>query len=168
MLHANEAGHDGGVIFFIEIDYMEDELTSHEPLNRAIHWIVQSFRARGILVHSDCAQSTGKIPVDMDTLGVDMLSVAGHKLYAPKGVGALYIRKGTRIAKFMHGGEQENRRRSGTLNVPGIVGLGKAAELARLDLESEHQFIAHRRNPAAFPRTVLIDAIIDYVSADLR
>jgi cysteine desulfurase len=91
----------------------------------------------GVPLHVDAVQSVGKIPVDVTTLGCSLLSISAHKIYGPKGVGVLYIRKGTRIAKFMHGGEQENRRRSGTLNVPGIVGLGKAAELARLDLESD-------------------------------
>ena len=92
---------------------------------------------RGVLFHTDAVQTVGKIPVDVAALGCNLLSISAHKIYGPKGVGVLYIKKGTRIAKFMHGGEQENRRRSGTLNVPGIVGIGKAAELARLDLESE-------------------------------
>jgi len=86
------------------------------------------------------------IPVDVAQLGCSLLSISGHKLYGPKGVGALYIRKGTRIAKFMHGGEQETRRRSGTLNVPGIVGLGKAAALARLELETEKRRLTALRD----------------------
>jgi len=89
----------------------------------------------GALMHTDAAQSVGKIPVDVDALGVDLLSIAGHKLYAPKGVGALYVREGIRLAKLMHGAGQEGGRRPGTENVLEIAGLGQACELARLDLE---------------------------------
>ena len=87
-------------------------------------------REHGILTHTDAAQSVGKIPVRVDDLGVDFLSVAGHKLYAPKGVGALYIRSGRTLPKLMHGAGHESNRRAGTENVLEIVGLGKAAELA--------------------------------------
>jgi cysteine desulfurase len=85
---------------------------------------------RGILVHTDAAQSIGKIPVNVDALGVDLLSLAGHKLYAPKGIGALYIREKTPIARFCHGAGQEGGRRAGTENVPWIVGLGEACAIA--------------------------------------
>jgi cysteine desulfurase NifS/selenium donor protein len=97
-------------------------------------------RRHGILVHTDAAQSVGKIPVRVDELGVDFLSVAGHKLYAPKGVGALYIRSGQTLPKLMHGAGHESNRRAGTENVLEIVGLGKAAELAaaRLDGTGRH------------------------------
>ena len=88
-------------------------------------------RARGILFHTDAAQSVGKIPVDVQKLGVDLLSVAGHKLYAPKGVGALYIRRGVNLAKLIHGADHEANRRAGTENVPEIVGLGAAAEIIK-------------------------------------
>jgi cysteine desulfurase len=91
-------------------------------------------RARGITMHTDAAQSLGKIPADVSTLGVDLLSVAGHKLYAPKGVGALYIREGLMPDTFCHGAGQEKGLRAGTENVPGIVGLGKACEIAARDL----------------------------------
>jgi cysteine desulfurase len=88
-------------------------------------------RARGILFHSDAAQSVGKIPVDVERMNVDLLSVAGHKLYAPKGVGALYIRRGVQLEKLMHGADHETNHRAGTENVMEIVGLGKAAEIAQ-------------------------------------
>ena len=91
--------------------------------------------ARGIRVHTDAAQSAGKIPVDVASMGVDLLSLAGHKLYAPKGVGALFIRKGVMLETFMHGAGQEMGRRAGTENILEIVGLGKACELATRNLE---------------------------------
>ncbi len=90
----------------------------------------------GALVHTDAAQSVGRIPVKVNDLGADLLSVAGHKLYAPKGVGALYVRAGVKLAKFIHGAAHEADRRAGTENVPGIVALGEAAALAARDLEA--------------------------------
>jgi cysteine desulfurase len=96
--------------------------------------IAELVRARGVAMHTDAAQSPGKIPVNVSALGVDLLSVAAHKLYAPKGVGALYVRKGLAPEKFCHGAGQERGWRAGTENVPGIVGLGKACEIASRDL----------------------------------
>jgi cysteine desulfurase len=87
-------------------------------------------RERGVLVHTDCAQSLGKVPVDVRDLGVDLLTVAGHKLYAPKGVGALFVRRGVDLEPLIHGAGHERGRRAGTENVPYLVGLGVAAELA--------------------------------------
>ncbi len=92
-------------------------------------------RRHGIVLHSDAAQSLGKIPVRVDDLGVDLLSIAGHKLYAPKGIGALYVRNGVRLEKFCHGAGQERGWRAGTENVLEIVGLGKACEVAGRDLD---------------------------------
>lgn len=92
-------------------------------------------RKHNILFHSDAAQSLGKIAVDVNEMGVDLLSVAGHKLYAPKGIGALYIRSGVKLEKLIHGADHERNLRAGTENVLEIVGLGKAAEIARRDLE---------------------------------
>ena len=87
-------------------------------------------RERGVPVHTDAVQAAGRIALDVNALGVDLLSISGHKLYGPKGIGALYIRRGTRVAPFVIGGHQERRRRGGTENVPAIAGLGKACELA--------------------------------------
>ena len=103
-------------------------------------------RERGILVHSDAAQAVGKIPVDVRQLGVDLLSIAGHKLYAPKGVGALYIRRGLALPKFIHGAGHERNLRAVTENVAGIVGLGTACEVAGRDLEQEGRRLARLRD----------------------
>jgi len=97
-------------------------------------------RKRGIIFHVDAVQSFGKIPVNVDDLGADLLTVSGHKIYGPKGIGALYVRKGTRWRPTLfHGGAQERLRRAGTENVPGIVGLGKAAELLMENMEVENK-----------------------------
>jgi cysteine desulfurase len=99
--------------------------------------ISDAVRDRGIVLHTDAAQAVGKVSTRVDDLGVDLLSVAGHKLYAPKGIGALYVRRGTKLAPFVLGAGQEHGRRPGTENVPHIVGLGQACELALRDLETE-------------------------------
>jgi cysteine desulfurase len=91
----------------------------------------------GALFHTDAVQAVGKIPLDLKATGIDMLSLSGHKLHGPKGIGALYLRKGTKFNAIIRGGPQERRRRGGTENVPGIVGLGKAAELALSHMEDE-------------------------------
>ena len=96
--------------------------------------IAAGARRLGIPVHTDAAQSAGKIALDVNALGVDLLTIAGHKMYAPKGVGALYVRRGTRLAPLLVGAGHESGRRAGTENVAGIVGLGAAADLARRDL----------------------------------
>ncbi len=103
---------------------------------QAVAEVAALARPRGILVHTDAAQSLGKIPVDVAALGVDLLSLAGHKLYAPKGVGVLYIRRGVSLEKFCHGAGQENGLRAGTENVLEIVGLGQACEIAARDLDA--------------------------------
>src|SRR5580658_5744694 len=99
-----------------------------------------------IYFHCDAVQSAGKLPLEVNQLGVDLLSISAHKIYGPKGVGALYVRTGTPLASQFHGGHHERDRRPGTENVPGIVGLGKAAELARANLASEPQRIATLRD----------------------
>ena len=96
-----------------------------------IEEISRRVKERGIVFHTDAVQAVGKIPIDLSRTGVDMLSLSGHKIHAPKGIGALYIRKGTKFAPFMIGGHQEKGRRGGTENTAAIVGLGKAAEMAR-------------------------------------
>lgn len=104
-------------------------------------------RERGVVFHTDAAQAAGKVPIDVNRSHIDLLSISGHKLYGPKGVGALFVRKGaSRIAEQMHGGKHERGARSGTLNVPGIVGLGAACELAAADLAEESARLAALRD----------------------
>ena len=100
----------------------------------------------GALLHSDCAQSVGKIPVRVDDLGVDLLSIAGHKLYAPKGIGALYIRPGVRLEKLMHGANHEQDRRASTENVIEMAGLGRACELIEQNLPAYADHMASMRD----------------------
>jgi cysteine desulfurase len=101
-----------------------------------IEEVSRQVKERGIVFHTDAVQAVGKIPVDVGATGVDMLSLSGHKLHAPKGIGVLYLRKGTRFAPFMIGGHQEKGRRGGTENTAAIIGLGRAAELARQHLSA--------------------------------
>ncbi len=105
-----------------------------------IQEIAELVKNKGGLIHSDAVQSVGKLPVNVKETPLDMLSLSGHKLHAPKGIGALYVRKGTRIRSFLIGGHQESGKRGGTENVPCIVGLGKACELAasKIDKEESH------------------------------
>ncbi|CCJ08092.1 cysteine desulfurase NifS [Methylocystis sp. SC2] len=100
----------------------------------------------GALFHTDAVQAVGKIPIDLKTTQIDFLSLSGHKLHGPKGIGALYVRKGTKFAPFLRGGHQERARRGGTENTPGIVGLGAAAELARTRLDEDAAHIAALRD----------------------
>lgn len=117
----------GGNTTLVTIMHANNEVGTLQPIRE----IAKYAKARGVLVHTDAAQSVGKVPVDVNELGVDLLSIAGHKLYAPKGVGALYVRKGVRLEPFIHGAGHENGRRAGTENVPYIVGLGKACDIIR-------------------------------------
>jgi cysteine desulfurase len=107
--------------------------------------IAEIVKSVGVVLHTDAVQAVGKLPIDVQKIPVDLLSLSGHKLYAPKGIGVLYVRRGTRLQTFLIGGHQENGRRGGTENVPYIVGLGKAAELAMAGIaEEEHRVAALR------------------------
>jgi cysteine desulfurase len=114
----------------------------------------------GAAFHSDAVQAVGAMPIDVDDLGVDMLSLSGHKLYGPKGIGALYIRRGTRVAPILHGGGHERRLRSGTENVPGIVGLGAALALAVAELPAQGPRLAALRDRLAEGLLASIDDIV--------
>lgn len=115
----------------ISMMYANNEVGTLQPISE----ISQLAKKHGIALHSDCAQAVGKIPVDIQELGVDLLTVAGHKLYGPKGIGALYIAEGIELQKLMHGADHENNLRAGTENVLEIVGLGEAAEICKVNLE---------------------------------
>jgi cysteine desulfurase len=108
--------------------------------------IAELCRETGIAFHTDAVQIVGKLPVNMKKSCIDMLSVSGHKLHAPKGVGAIYIRKGTRLNPFIIGGHQEGGKRAGTENVPYIVGLGKACELAKKFMDEENTRVRNLRD----------------------
>lgn len=100
-----------------------------------VEFLAKMARTAGALFHTDAVQAVGRVPIDLKATEIDMLSLSGHKLHGPKGIGALYVRKGTKFKPLILGGPQERRRRAGTENVPGIVGLGKAAELAAAQFE---------------------------------
>ncbi len=119
----------------VSIMHANNEVGTLEPI-RALGELARSY---GALMHTDAAQSAGKVPVDVQELNVDLLSLAGHKLYAPKGVGALYVRRGITLEPFIHGAGHEGGRRAGTENVPYVVGLGMACDLARRALAETGQ-----------------------------
>lgn len=122
----------------ISIMMVNNEVGTIEPIKE----LAAVAKKHNILFHTDAVQALANVPIDVKELGVDMLSMSAHKIYGPKGIGALYIRKGLRISNYLHGGAQEMGRRAGTENLPGIVGFGKAAELAAADMEHH---IAHSR-----------------------
>jgi cysteine desulfurase len=126
----------------ISVMHANNELGTVQPLEE----IGRLARERDIYFHTDAVQSAGKIPVDVEKLGVDLLALSAHKLNGPKGVGALYVRKGTILRPLMHGGHHERDRRPGTENVAGIVGLGWAAENSRTHLAEEHDHVAALRD----------------------
>ena len=126
----------------ISVMQANNEIGTIEPLAE----IGKIAKETGIYFHTDAVQTVGHIPVSVDELGVDLLSMSAHKFYGPKGVGALYIRKGTKLLSFMHGGEQERGRRASTQNVPGIVGFGKAVEIARQEMDEEAERVTYLRD----------------------
>ncbi|MDP2161275.1 MAG: aminotransferase class V-fold PLP-dependent enzyme, partial [Flavobacterium sp.] len=126
----------------VSIMHANNEVGSIQPIAE----ISEIIKGKGIYFHTDAAQSIGKIEADVQTLGVDLLSIAGHKLYAPKGIGALYIRNGVQLEKLMHGADHEQNLRAGTENVLEIVGLGKACEIAQLNLKAYAQHYQETRD----------------------
>jgi len=117
----------------ISIMHSNNEVGTSQPIEK----ISKIARSKNILLHSDAAQSIGKVPLDVKQLGVDFLTIAGHKLYAPKGIGALYIRKGSKIGSYIHGAGHESGLRAGTENVHYIAGIGEAAVIATVNLAQE-------------------------------
>lgn len=126
----------------ITIMFANNEIGTIQPIAE----IAKIAKEHNILFHTDAVQAVGAVPVNVHELGVDMLSLSGHKFYAPKGVGALYIRRGVRIDTHQHGGAQERGKRGGTENMAQIVGLGKAIELATADVEGHAKKLAHMRD----------------------
>ena len=126
----------------VTIMYANNETGVIFPIEK----IAELVTSKGSIFHTDAVQAVGKIPLNLSKSRIDLLSLSGHKLHGPKGVGALYVRKGTRLSPFMLGGHQEAGRRAGTENVPGIVGLGKACELAAENLEAENSKVKSLRD----------------------
>ena len=130
----------------VSIMFANNEIGTMQPIKE----IGALCREKKVLFHTDAVQAVGSVPVDVKEMNIDLLSLAGHKLYGPKGIGALYIRRGIRIDNLIHGGGQERGRRAGTENIPGVVGLGKAIELATENIEENRARL-----------TVLRDKLID-------
>ncbi len=126
----------------VSLMWANNETGTIFPVERA----AELARSRGILFHTDAVQAVGKIPINLGKTAIDMLSISGHKLHAPKGIGILYVRKGTRFSPFLIGGHQERGRRGGTENTPGIIALGKACELAAQNLEVENTRVRQLRD----------------------
>ncbi len=129
---------------FVSIMMANNEIGTIQPI-KEITKIVKDFN-KSILVHTDAVQAFGNILVDVADLGMDLLTITAHKIYGPKGVGALYIKKGVVINNLIHGGGQEKGKRAGTENVIGIVGFGKASEIAVKDLEVKSKTLADLRD----------------------
>lgn len=136
----------------ISVMFANNEIGTIQPIKE----IGAIAREHGILFHTDAVQAFGQIPIDVDELNIDMLSSSGHKLNGPKGIGFLYIRKGVKIRSFIHGGAQERKRRAGTENVPGIVGFGKAVEIAIATMDKRIK-----------QETELRDYLIDRILAEI-
>ncbi|MCI4624395.1 MAG: cysteine desulfurase [Candidatus Magnetoovum sp. WYHC-5] len=126
----------------ISLIHASSEIGTIEPIKEA----VAIAKERNITIHTDAVASTGNIPIDVKDLGVDMLSMSAHQFYGPKGAGALYLRQGQRLVPLIYGGIQENGRRAGTENVPAIVGMGKAAEVAKAELQQRNAHTGRLRD----------------------
>ncbi|MFA5051076.1 MAG: cysteine desulfurase NifS [Patescibacteria group bacterium] len=133
----------------VSIMHANNEMGTIQPIEE-IGKIISEFKQKNNksypYFHTDAVQTAGHLPINVNELGVDLLSMSAHKLYGPKGIGALYLKKGVKIKPFMHGGEQENNLRASTENVPSIVGFGKAAELAKENLEKEIKYLTGLRD----------------------
>lgn len=126
----------------ISIMFVNNEVGTVQPISE----LAAIAKKHGVLFHTDAVQALGNMAIDVKELGIDLMSVSSHKIYGPKGVGALYIRKGLKLTNFMHGGGQENKKRAGTENLAGIVGFGKAAELAGENLHTHIQHTSSLRD----------------------
>ncbi|MGN8764378.1 cysteine desulfurase NifS [Hornefia butyriciproducens] len=126
----------------ISIMYINNEIGTIEPIRE----LAEVAHKHGILFHTDAVQAVGNTPIDVKAAGIDMLSMSSHKIYGPKGEGALYVRRGVRIPSFIHGGAQEMGKRAGTENLAGIVGFGKAAELAKQNLKNHVRHCSELRD----------------------
>jgi len=135
----------------VSIMYANNEIGTIEPIAE----LGAIARARKVYLHTDAVQAIGNVPIDVKAQNIDMLSLSAHKFYGPKGVGALYIRKGVRIENLIHGGGQERKRRAGTENLAGIVGMGKAIELATADIAGHNEKIRAMRDRLI--KTVLVE-----------
>jgi cysteine desulfurase len=136
---AGEVDEDTAIV---SIMYANNETGVIFPIDK----IAEIVKSKGAVFHTDAVQAVGKIPLSLDKSNIDLLSLSGHKLHSPKGIGALYIKKGTRISPFIVGGHQEKNRRAGTENVPGIVALGKAGELAAKEIGLENTKVKKLRD----------------------
>ena len=125
----------------ISVMYANNEIGTIQPIKE----IAQIAHSHGIIFHTDAVQAVGNIPIDVKKMDIDMLSLSGHKLYAPKGIGALYVKKGIEFERFMDGGHQEKNKRSGTENVAEIVALGKACQIAEKNLEKYQEKLINMR-----------------------
>lgn len=126
----------------ISVMMVNNEIGTVQPIKE----IGEIAKKHGIVFHTDAVQALGNVPIDVKAMGIDLMSMSSHKIYGPKGVGALYIRRGVKISNYLHGGAQENKRRAGTENLPGIIGFGKAAELAGINFESHVKHCSELRN----------------------
>lgn len=126
----------------ITIMFANNEIGTLEPISE----IAKIAKMHNIIFHTDAVQACGNVPIDVKRMGIDLLSLSGHKLYAPKGIGALYVKNGIEFERLIDGGHQEKNRRAGTENVAGIVALGKACELAMINLRSHMNYLQNLRN----------------------